>query len=34
VVVAPPHGLVLEAVEYPSDDELLSRQAVTRNRRA
>jgi tRNA pseudouridine38-40 synthase len=34
VVVAPPHGLVLEAVEYPSDDELLSRQTVTRNRRA
>ena len=34
VVVAPPHGLVLEAVEYPPDDELLSRQGVTRNLRA
>jgi tRNA pseudouridine38-40 synthase len=33
VTVAPPHGLVLEAVEYPSDDALLSRQGVTRNLR-
>jgi tRNA pseudouridine38-40 synthase len=34
VVVAPPHGLVLESVEYPPDEELLSRQGVTRNIRA
>jgi len=34
VVVAPPHGLVLEAVEYPPDAELLARQGVTRNLRA
>jgi tRNA pseudouridine38-40 synthase len=34
VVVAPSHGLVLEAVEYPPDEELLSRQGVTRNLRA
>lgn len=33
VVVAPSHGLVLEAVEYPPDDELLARQGVTRNLR-
>jgi tRNA pseudouridine38-40 synthase len=33
VVVVPPHGLVLEAVEYPGDDELLSRQGITRNLR-
>lgn len=33
VVVAPPRGLVLEAVTYPSDDELLTRQDVTRNLR-
>ncbi|MCW2778561.1 MAG: hypothetical protein JWN17_2286, partial [Frankiales bacterium] len=31
VMVAPPHALVLEAVEYPPDDALLERQAVTRN---
>ena len=31
VAVAPPHGLVLEHVGYPPDDELLARQAVTRN---
>jgi tRNA pseudouridine38-40 synthase len=31
VVVAPSHGLVLEAVEYPPDDQLLSRQGITRN---
>ncbi len=31
VAVAPPHGLTLEAVAYPPDDELLSRQAVTRS---
>ena len=30
VAVAAPHGLTLEAVAYPPDDELLSRQAVTR----
>ena len=34
VMVAPPHGLVLEQVDYPPDDELLARQAVTRNPRA
>jgi tRNA pseudouridine38-40 synthase len=33
VVVAPSHGLVLEAVEYPPDDALLARQGVTRNLR-
>jgi tRNA pseudouridine38-40 synthase len=33
VPVAPPHGLVLEAVAYPPDDQLLARQAVTRNLR-
>ena len=33
VAVAPPHALVLEDVEYPPDDELLARQAVTRNLR-
>ncbi|MGB8649156.1 MAG: tRNA pseudouridine(38-40) synthase TruA [Mycobacteriales bacterium] len=33
VVVAPAHGLTLEAVEYPPDDQLASRQAVTRNLR-
>ncbi len=31
VRVAAPHALVLEAVEYPPDDALLERQAVTRN---
>lgn len=31
VAVAPPHALVLEAVGYPPDAELLERQAVTRN---
>jgi tRNA pseudouridine38-40 synthase len=31
VAVAPPHGLTLEAVSYPPDAELLSRQAVTRS---
>ncbi len=30
VAVAPPHGLVLEAVAYPPDDELAARQRVTR----
>ena len=30
VAVAPPHGLTLEAVNYPPDDELLARQAITR----
>jgi tRNA pseudouridine38-40 synthase len=34
VAVAPPHGLVLEAVGYPPDDELLARQAVTRRLRS
>lgn len=34
IVVAPPHGLVLEAVEYPPDEDLLTRQAITRRRRA
>lgn len=34
VLVAPPHGLVLESVDYPPDDELLARQAVTRNLRS
>lgn len=33
VVVAPSRGLVLEAVTYPPDDELLARQGVTRNLR-
>jgi tRNA pseudouridine38-40 synthase len=33
VVVAPAHGLTLEEVEYPPDDQLLARQAVTRNLR-
>ncbi len=34
VAVAPAHGLVLEEVGYPPDDELLARQLVTRNLRA
>jgi tRNA pseudouridine38-40 synthase len=34
VAVAPPHGLVLEHVAYPPDDQLLTRQEVTRNLRA
>ena len=34
VAVAPPHGLVLEHVAYPPDEQLRSRQAVTRNLRA
>jgi tRNA pseudouridine38-40 synthase len=34
VAVAPPHALVLERVDYPPDDALLARQAVTRNLRA
>ncbi|MCW2571595.1 MAG: tRNA pseudouridine synthase [Frankiales bacterium] len=33
VVVAPSHGLVLEAVDYPPDEELLARQGITRNLR-
>lgn len=33
VAVAPPHGLVLEHVAYPPDDQLQARQAVTRNLR-
>jgi tRNA pseudouridine38-40 synthase len=34
VTVAPAHGLTLEAVEYPPDEQLLARQEVTRNLRA
>ncbi|MDP9465641.1 MAG: tRNA pseudouridine(38-40) synthase TruA [Actinomycetota bacterium] len=34
VAVAPPHGLVLEHVAYPPDDQLRARQEVTRNLRA
>jgi len=34
VLVAPPHGLVLEAVAYPPDDELLARQDITRRLRS
>ena len=34
VAVAPPHGLVLEHVAYPPDDQLLARQQTTRNLRA
>jgi tRNA pseudouridine38-40 synthase len=34
VVVAPPHGLTLEHVAYPPDDQLAARQAITRNPRA
>jgi tRNA pseudouridine38-40 synthase len=33
VLVAPPHGLTLMAVEYPVDDQLMARQAVTRRLR-
>ena len=33
VVVAPAHGLVLEHVDYPPDDQLLARQHTTRQRR-
>jgi tRNA pseudouridine38-40 synthase len=33
VAVAPPHGLVLEHVAYPADDQLRARQEVTRNLR-
>ena len=33
VPVAPAHGLTLVAVDYPPDDELAARVAVTRNRR-
>lgn len=33
VVTMPAHGLVLEEVIYPADDELLSRQEITRARR-
>ncbi len=33
VMVAPPHGLCLEAVGYPPDDELLARQEITRRMR-
>jgi tRNA pseudouridine38-40 synthase len=33
VTVAPAHGLTLEAVEYPPDDQLAARQHVTRNLR-
>lgn len=33
VAVAPAHGLTLEHVEYPPDDQLAARQRVTRNLR-
>ncbi|MDP3713508.1 MAG: tRNA pseudouridine(38-40) synthase TruA [Mycobacteriales bacterium] len=33
IAVAAPHGLSLEQVGYPPDEELLARQAVTRNLR-
>ena len=33
ITVAPAHGLTLAAVDYPPDDELAARAAVTRNRR-
>ncbi len=33
VLVAPPHGLVLERVDYPPDDALLARQEITRRMR-
>ncbi|MFN2538447.1 MAG: tRNA pseudouridine(38-40) synthase TruA [Mycobacteriales bacterium] len=33
VVVAPPQGLTLVRVEYPPDDQLLTRQSITRNLR-
>ena len=33
VLLAPPHGLVLEAVEYPADHELASRAEQTRAKR-
>jgi tRNA pseudouridine38-40 synthase len=33
VTVAPAHGLTLDGVEYPPDDQLLARQEVTRNLR-
>jgi tRNA pseudouridine38-40 synthase len=33
VVVAPAHGLTLEHVEYPPDDQLLARQDITRRLR-
>ena len=33
VLVAPPHALTLEGVEYPPDDQLLARQLITRNLR-
>ncbi|GEL16253.1 tRNA pseudouridine synthase A [Pseudonocardia asaccharolytica DSM 44247 = NBRC 16224] len=33
VAVAPPHGLTLVGVDYPPDDELAARAAVTRNMR-
>ena len=34
VAVAPPHGLVLEHVAYPPDEELAARQQVTRRLRS
>ena len=33
VTVVPPHGLTLEEVGYPADDELAARAGVARNRR-
>lgn len=34
VLVAPPHGLVLESVAYPPDEQLLARQDITRRLRS
>lgn len=34
VLVAPPRGLTLEAVDYPRDDQLAARKHITRNPRA
>jgi len=33
VTVAPPHGLTLVRVDYPPDEQLAARAAITRNRR-
>lgn len=33
IFVAPAHGLTLTAVDYPPDDQLLARQALTKNMR-
>jgi tRNA pseudouridine38-40 synthase len=34
VVVAPPHGLTLVAVDYPDPDDYAARATATRNRRS